>query len=227
MEELTMLIKKRKALRIPPKSRMKRDAVYFRKGVSEEDYFDLSTEDDKWELLNATLIIHSPASPRHQLITQFLGWILMGYVRHKDLGAVWYAPTTLHLATSRNVEPDIFFIHKDNPVRRDELCLTGIPDLVIEVTARARRRYDLGRKLEEYQRAKVREIWIVDYERERLHRYWRVRGRYKDEVIESGRVYSKVVEGFWVDASWLWSDPPPNELWALEQIEMERNPCTG
>jgi len=44
------------------------------------------------------------------------------------------------------------------------------------------------------------------------------RARYTETVITSGRLESTVLEGFWLDVSWLWADPLPNRMACLRQI---------
>jgi hypothetical protein len=47
----------------------------------------------------------------------------------------------------------------------------------------------------------------------------RLRGRYYVTVTKSsGRVESAVIEGFWIQAEWLWTDPLPNVMQCLRDI---------
>ena len=43
-------------------------------------------------------------------------------------------------------------------------------------------------------------------------------GRYEDRVVPSGRVESSAIEGFWLDADWLWKRPLPSGLEGLKTI---------
>ena len=52
-------------------------------GVSEEEYDQLTDEDTKADLFDGTLIIHSPASTRHETIFVFLLSIMNMYVEEK------------------------------------------------------------------------------------------------------------------------------------------------
>jgi hypothetical protein len=36
--------------------------------------------------------------------------------------------------------------------------------------------------------------------------------------LGQGRLESQAVPGFWIDVSWLWQDPLPDELRCLEQL---------
>jgi hypothetical protein len=41
---------------------------------------------------------------------------------------------------------------------------------------------------------------------------------YRASEHTGGRLESQTVPSFWVDVSWLWQDPLPDELHCLEQI---------
>jgi len=220
MHELELMLKRLRELRIPPLSRMGADRIYRRYGVTEEEFFDLSTEDDKWELLDGTLIIHSPASVRHELPAQFLYRLLADYVEEKDLGHVFADPMVNRLPTGKNVSPDAFFVRKRflRKVDEDDVCIEAVPALVIEVTSKWRRKYDLREKLPIYKEANVPEIWVVDLEKKTVHHSYRRKEEYIEEQVQEGRLISKAVRGFWIDVGWLWQRPLPKKSWALEQI---------
>lgn len=218
MEEVKALLKKRRALKIPPPHRMGVDRIIRRFGVSEDDFFDLSTEDDKWELLDGTLIVHSPASRRHQEIASFLNWLLRGYVEQQKLGVVYYNPMVARLEEGKNVEPDMFFLRRALIRKIQDLYVDTPPDLVIEVTAKRRRTYDFGEKLEAYRRAKVTEIWIVDWERGQVNQYVRKGSGYTEKILTEGKLVSKAVKGFWIDVGWLWQRSLPDGFKALKKI---------
>ena len=51
-----------------------------------------------------------------------------------------------------------------DPKKLDERGVRGAPDLVVEILSDSTRRVDLLKKFDIYQRAGVREYWIVDPE---------------------------------------------------------------
>lgn len=217
MEDLIQMLKRRRELRIPPKSRMGGDKVYFRYGATEDDFFDLSDEDDKWELLDSTLIIHSPASKRHVEVTQFIFRLLSDYVERKGLGGVFYTPAVIRLSEGKNLEPDIFFLKKGALKRYKEMYVEGPPDFVIEVSSRWRRGYDFGDKLKAYKESWTSEIWIVDMHKKALHRYLKRNG-YNEKIKFEGQVKSVAVKGFWIEVEWLFQTPLPSKWETLDKI---------
>ena len=90
--------------------------------------------------------------------------------------------------------------------------LTGPPELVVEVS-RSSRRFDLGARRADYERAGVEEYWIVDPERLRAEFYRLREGAYEPVLPdEEGRVYSSTLPGFFLRVEWLWRRPKLKEV---------------
>ena len=96
--------------------------------------------------------------------------------------------------------------------------LEGVPELVVEVLSPSNRRYDLRDKRQIYREAGVGEVWFIDAELRQIIVDRRQAGSYGEEMVSAGRVFSDVLTGFWVDASWLWTQPLPNRFTCLEEI---------
>jgi Uma2 family endonuclease len=100
--------------------------------------------------------------------------------------------------------------------------VVGPMDLVIEVLSTSTRDYDLREKRTAYRDGKVPEIWLVDPELREFHvdvlaASWGsadapAESAYRTEMLRQGRWSSQVLRGFWVDVTWMWSDPLPNLL---------------
>lgn len=82
-------------------------------GVTEEEFDRLTDEDTKADLLDGMLIIHSPASLRHERIFMFLSFLINGSVESKRLGIVAGSRLTMHLARCRKFEPDLLFVRRE------------------------------------------------------------------------------------------------------------------
>ncbi len=137
-------------------------------GVTEEEYDQLTDEDTKAELLDGVLIIHSPASTRHETLFMFLISIMNMYVETKGLGRVLGSRQTIHLAYSRKFEPDILFLKAENLKRLGEAQIEGPADVVMEIISENTRDYDLREKRRVYQESGIPEIWFIDEERRRI-----------------------------------------------------------
>jgi Uma2 family endonuclease len=120
-------------------------------------------------------------------------------------------------------------IIRDSPAipRHGETCiiigekyLEGPPDLCIEVISKSSRKIDRGRKFVLYAEHGVKEYWIVDPLRFTIEFYENQDGEWVEiKPDEHGRLHSKVLSGFWLNAKWFTSvQPLPPVAQALEEI---------
>lgn len=177
-------------------------------GVSFNEYLELSDEDTKCELIQGEFVMHSPASVPHERIFGFLYILVRGYVSYHHLGEVLGSRVAVKLSEEDTFEPDILYVSKENMSRLEENYMDGAPDMAIEILSDSTRRFDLGAKKEKYLTCGVKEYWVVDPDHQTLTLY------YPDgsEVqAKAGKVSSKILQGFWLDVSWLFSLPPEKD----------------
>lgn len=187
--------------------------------VTEEMFGELVDEDTRAELIDGVMIVHSPASPRHNAIAGFLRNLMNSYAEEKGLGKVFGPDDLVHLATCRKFAPDAFFLGTadvPHPLPEQEFEVT--PGLVIEVLSPSNRDYDLEDKRPAYREAGVREIWLVDPAKQQVLVDRRRGKKYSTSSVADGRITSAAVPGFWVDAAWLWTESLPNVLPCLREI---------
>jgi Uma2 family endonuclease len=187
-------------------------------GVTEEMFDDLVDEDMKAELLDGVMIVHSPASTLHDDVSGFLRPLMRLYAEERELGKVWGPDALVHLATCRRFGPDLFFIEQRRVPRRRPPQFEGAPDLALEVLSPSNRAYDLDEKRPAYRAAGVREIWLVDPDEREVTVDRRRGAGYTTKTFRRGKVASRVLGGFWLDAAWLWADPLPKVLPCLREI---------
>lgn len=188
-------------------------------GVSAAMFDELVDEDTKAELLDGEMIVPSPSSPRHDAIAGFLRSLMNCYAEEKGLGKVFGPDALVHLTTCRKFAPDAFFLDAaDVPHPLPKKEFEGAPALVIEVLSPSNRDYDLENKRPAYQKARVREIWLVDPDTQQVTVDRRRGKKYAMTKTSSGRIKATVVPDFWIEADWLWADPLPNVLPCLREI---------
>ena len=125
-------------------------------------------EDERIEIIDGEAFMMAPPSPVQQEISVELATQLRTFLRGKRC-KVYPAPFAVRLFEEEGdrpddvdtmVEPDITVVC--DPERVDRYGYRGAPDLVIEILSPSTRRHDLTIKYQLYQRAGVREYWIVD-----------------------------------------------------------------
>lgn len=123
---------------------------------------------ERWELISGVPVMMAPPVRIHQKIVSELNRQLGNYLKDKKC-EVYPAPFAVRLFeqdgdspedVSTMVEPDISMIC--DPAKLDDIGCKGAPDLIIEVFSPSTQRHDRVTKFNLYQRAGVREYWIVD-----------------------------------------------------------------
>ena len=186
--------------------------------VTEEMFDELADEDTKAEFIDGVMIVHSPASIEHDDASGFLRGLMSFFAEARRLGKVLGPDSLIHLAPGRRCAPDVFFISQARVPAPLPKEFEGVPELVVEVLSPSNRRYDLRDKRQIYREAGVGEVWFIDAELRQIIVDRRQAGSYSEEMVSAGRVFSDVLTGFWVDASWLWTQPLPNRFTCLEEI---------
>ena len=143
---------------------LKRDPHYHTYG----DYLTWSrTYGD--ELINGTAYVREPPSPSpsHQEIVGELHHQIASALEDKPC-RVYVAPFDVRLPKSTEeddqvdtvVQPDVFIVSDLKKI--DARGMRGAPDWVAEVLSPSTARYDQTVKLSAYERAGVREVWLID-----------------------------------------------------------------
>lgn len=124
--------------------------------------------DERMEIINGDIVMISSPSISHQRVFGVLFNQLTNFLDGKPC-EVFSAPLDVRLFekegdTPENVDtvvqPDIFVVCDKN--KYDDKGIKGAPDFIIEILSPSTRRHDVLVKFNLYQRAGVREYWIVD-----------------------------------------------------------------
>jgi Uma2 family endonuclease len=182
-------------------------------------------DEDTWAEWVAGEVIgmDSPASVGHQTVGSLLEKILAIYVEQRQLGIVLRAPFLMRLAEiPSGREPDLLFVTKTRLNLIQKNYLDGPADLVVEIVSPESIGRDRGEKFVEYERAGIREYWLIDPDRQSAEFYeLSADGRYRLVFPETDGSYrSKVVEGFWLRVDWLWKTPLPAVLDLLRELKV-------
>lgn len=125
-------------------------------------------ENERIEIVNGETVMMAPPSVEHQRISIEISRQLANYLSGKKC-EVFAAPFGVRLFEQDGdspedvdtmVEPDISVICDESKL--DKYGCKGAPDLIIEILSPSTRRHDRLVKLGLYQRAGVREYWIVN-----------------------------------------------------------------
>ena len=187
--------------------------------ISYEEFLEHADEDLRAEWVEGEVIPMSPASKQHQRLADFLTALLIHFTEAHDLGEVYSAP--FQMKTGPDLpgrEPDILFVARDHLERLQPTHLKGPADLAVEIVSPESRGRDRGDKYYEYEQGGVREYWLLDPLR-RHAEFYRLgsEGLFQPMAVDDGVFRSSVLEGLWIEQSWLWEEPPPSLLTVLRQ----------
>jgi len=174
--------------------------------MTSEEFFRYAPKDRKAELIDGVMIVHSPPLVIHEKLQGFLYTLLRTYVEESDLGEVLGSRTPVELEVDQTYEPDIFFVAKERADIVESKGVFGVPDLVIEILSAGTVHYDRGSKFKAYERAGVRELWLIDPYGPAGTEFYQLQGRRFVPVMpdRDGILRSAAVPGFWIDVAWLW-----------------------
>ncbi len=192
------------------------DYLVYLPGWTLERYLQEAPENAFWEFVHGEVVVHSPVRAEHQLLVQWLLGVLRGFcLQHPEVcGPILTGPAGLWVAPGVIREPDIFVLAPEDADKARGFPVKARPRLVVEVVSPSTRRLDLDIKPQEYAQARIPEYWVVDEETRTLVQHWLEGEGYRKAVFSEGRMVSRALQGFWLEASWLWQRPRPSE-WDL------------
>lgn len=174
-------------------------------------YGDLMQWDDgkRYELYNGQPVALASPSDVHQLVLMELAAQLHDFLKDKPC-KLYPAPFDVRLFDTADdrpedsenvVQPDLMVVCNKDKV--DRHGVHGAPDLVIEITSPSTRRNDRLVKFNLYQRAGVREYWIVDPDARVVLVHTLEEGQYHaaDAYAAGSAVPVGIFDGFSVDLS--------------------------
>lgn len=166
------------------------------------------------ELINGTAYVREPPAPSrfHQELVGEIYLQVRLALEGKAFG-IYVAPFDVRLprygesdeVIDTVVQPDVLVV--GDLSKLDEQGMRGAPDWVAEVLSPATASYDRVTKLPVYERAGVREVWLVDGIERTLGIYRLQDGRYERSTIAElkGRTTISAIPGVVID----WDRLPP------------------
>jgi len=144
------------------------------------DFLDWD-EDFRAELHDGEIVIMAPPVTKHQQVIGELFFQIRSYLEGKSC-KVFPAPFGVRLFPKKDrsddtvFEPDIVVVC--DLAKLDKHGCNGAPDFVIEVISLSTAKYDRVYKLRKYEKAGVREYWIVDPETKSVQVFTLENGRF-------------------------------------------------
>jgi len=121
----------------------------------------------------------NPAPTTHQRISGNLGFELRLFAKGERAGEVFDAPTDVYLSGQETpVQPDLLFIVAERRDIISERGIEGAPDVIVEILSPRNWWQDRRVKMPLYEETGVKELWIVDLDKQGIEVYVLREGRY-------------------------------------------------
>ena len=190
--------------------------------MTEEEFDNWHDEFLRGEWVDGKVELMAPANTEHSEIQNYILWLVQAYVQRKKLGQAWGPEMAVKLPHLRRRRvPDIVFLRQERLSLVKKTHLDGVPDLIFEVVSPDSVRRDWRTKYQEYETAGVKEYWIVDPASEVVEAYHLSKRKSYQQIPEQeGRIFSRVISGFFLAPTWLWQSPKPDLFDLLKELKV-------
>jgi len=187
-------------------------------GMTEAQFYQMADEDSDWEYIAGRIVMHSPASDRHENVFRFLLTLFSNFLDEKGGAVVRGSRYPMRLDAQWSPEPDILIVRDSRTDLMSPQRLEGPADMVIEIVSESDPGFDYREKQPRYREARIEEIWIVNPFNQTVFVDKLGAGGYVSKELPSGKLDSQVISGFWIEASWLWQEKLPSTLRCIREI---------
>jgi len=127
-----------------------------------EDFLLFPDDGQRHELIDGEHYVTPSPNIRHQQLSVRLTTALATYFVQHPIGQVFHAPLDCVMSDSDVVDPDLLVVLTEQTEILTHQHVRGVPAIVMEILSPGTRRVDERAKRDLYDRAGVREYWIVD-----------------------------------------------------------------
>ncbi len=177
--------------------------------LSEPEFADWCPEGLRVEWVDGKVILMSPSNVDHDDLNTWLTAMMRTFVEDHEAGRIFH-DLTIRLAPQRRRRvPDLMFVDIDRLHLLEQTYLDGPPDLLIEIVSPDSQSRDRREKYLEYEKAGVREYWIVDPLSKTVEVFRLEKKKFQRVEETSGVIASIVLKGFRIKTAQLWQKPLP------------------
>jgi Uma2 family endonuclease len=163
-----------------------------------ENYKLLPETGPRYQLIQGDLYMAPAPNRFHQEISRNLQFELHSYLRRNPVGKLFNAPFDVYLDQINVFQPDIIIVLNERLRILTEDGAEGAPEFTVEILSPKTRRLDLVNKKQEYARAGVKELWIIDPEPRTImiHQFVSDGTEQIRQIDEKGTLTTALLPGF-------------------------------
>jgi Uma2 family endonuclease len=190
--------------------------------MSEEEFDRWVEEKTRAEWVNGEVIMMAPANLEHDDVAWWLRSVVTHFVEFHDLGKVHGAEVMIRVpALNQKRLPDVLFVTKKRAGILKKTIVDGPPDLIMEVVSPDSVERDWVEKLEDYERAGVKEYWIVDVPAKKMEAYLLKTGKYRKVMEKEGKISSGVLKRFYLRPQWVIGGKRPRMMQVVRELGVD------
>lgn len=188
--------------------------------MTEREFVEWVDEKTWAEWVDGEVIVMPPVSIANDRLEGWLRTILMLVAEQGDVGTVTGPEFTVRFGRQRRRRvPDLSFVARAREAILQQNHIEGAPDLIIELVSPESVVRDWREKYLDYERAGVREYWVIDPANRRMEVYRLARnGKYQLVEEVEGKIGSEVLRGFYLRPKWVLGSRPPSLVSVLREL---------
>jgi len=145
------------------------------------------------QLINNKLIMSPAPLVIHQQILNEINVEISIFLRKSRIGKIIISPTDVHFSKENILQPDLFFIKKENVNIIRNKGIFGSPDLIIEILSPSTSQFDYDEKKLVYERFGVEEYFIVDPGSKSVESFFLKNKEYEMQETLFGKINSEIL----------------------------------
>jgi Uma2 family endonuclease len=142
------------------------------------------------QLINNRLIMSPAPAIIHQQILNEINIKISIFLKNSPIGKIIIAPADVHFSEETILQPDLFFIKKENLNIIRNKGIFGAPDLIIEILSPSTSQFDYEEKKLVYLRYGVKEYFIVDPNSKSVDSFFLNNNEYETQENTEGKIKS-------------------------------------
>ena len=186
--------------------------------MTEAEFAAWCDKDVRAEWVDGRIFLMAPANLEHDDLHTWLTTLVRSFVEEHDAGQVFHDVFVRLTGQHRRRVPDLLFVAADRAHIQKPTFLDGAPDLLIEIVSPDSQSRDRRDKYLEYEKAGVREYWIIDPLSKTAEVYELHRKKYRLISDSDGVVASVALKDFKLKTGNLWQKPLPKVAGVLKQM---------
>lgn len=145
------------------------------------------------EVLHNTIYMSPAPSFEHQRLITYLSRLIDTFASETKTGVTVVSPVDVYLDENNVVQPDIVFLLNNSMKHVKKGKIMGAPDLIIEVLSPGNEKHDLEKKKALYEKAGVKEYYIIAPKTKTVVSYHLVKNKYQKQPAAKGKIRSRLL----------------------------------